>query len=149
MKIQIDSMIKTDPPTLRPADSKVVNLFPIRQSGSIHPSDGSINVPSSQPDRHTENRPLDFAGHDPAIHRESPFESRESNGPTRTDSAAPRMSPHHVKRVWSAAIAETANELIDGRVLAEGAHAGCEDDQFAPIGDGHARAIDGLVTEPG
>src|SRR5258705_10132854 len=58
------------------------------------------------------------------------------------------MSTHLFQRVRRATITEAANEPIDGRVLAEGAHTRREYDELALVGDGHARAIDGLVAEP-
>src|SRR5258708_6165161 len=52
------------------------------------------------------------------------------------------------KRARGSAIAVFADELVDALVFAELVHAWSEDDELCAIGERHAGAIDGLVSDP-
>ena len=55
----------------------------------------------------------------------------------------------HVQHIFAALVAILADEQVDGLVLAKFVHAGGQHHQLAAVHDGHARAVDSLVAQPG
>ena len=52
------------------------------------------------------------------------------------------------QRCGCATVAVFPDERIDGFIFAKHFHSGCEDDELGIVGQGHARAVDGLVSQP-